>query len=412
MGSKPKPTMPNINPQILKWARESAGMSREVAAHKLPLGDAHGVAATDRLAALESGHEEPTRVQLRNMARSYRRPLISFYLEGVPQHGDRGHDFRRLPGPADPGESGLLDALLRDLKARQGLLRTALEDEEDTEPLAFIGSMTQKAGVRAVAQSITKTIGFSRDTYRRANGAAEALKWLRERAEVAGVFVLMVRNLGSYHTNFGTNVFRGIALTDFVAPLVAINAGDSKAAQAFTLLHELAHLWLGSSGVSGSATAEGGIERFCNDVASEMLVPANELEELELPPEFSIESAVDCINAFAGRRNVSRAMVAYKLFRDKRLNFDAWTDLRDYYKDHWLKEQRRQTQRQRTTKGGPDRNVVDRSRLGIGLLETTKRLLRGGGLSTTEAGKVLGVKPARVGTMLQLSGTRANAEKR
>jgi transcriptional regulator with XRE-family HTH domain len=71
--------MPRVNPEILSWARETAGLSRGEAVEKLGINDARGVAAVDRLAAIESGAAEPSRPLLLKMARHYRRPLVTFY---------------------------------------------------------------------------------------------------------------------------------------------------------------------------------------------------------------------------------------------------------------------------------------------------------------------------------------------
>src|SRR3546814_17037769 len=63
------------------------------------------------------------------------------------------------------------------------------------------------------------------------------------------------------------DAFRGFALADPIAPFVVINDRDAKTAWSFTLLHEVAHLWIGATGVSGGHF-EGSTEQFCNDVAS------------------------------------------------------------------------------------------------------------------------------------------------
>jgi len=89
--------MPAVNPEILQWARTTAGLPPEVAAHKLDIGDVRGVSGVERLAALEDGTAQPTAALLRRMAEQYRRPLVSFYLKSVPANGDRGEDFRTLP---------------------------------------------------------------------------------------------------------------------------------------------------------------------------------------------------------------------------------------------------------------------------------------------------------------------------
>src|SRR5258708_3216548 len=97
--------------------------------------------------------------------------------------------------------------------------------------------------------------------------AEEAFALLRSRVEAIGVFVLLVGNLGSHHTAIDVEAFRGFALSDEIAPFIVLNDQDARAAWSFTLIHELAHLWLGTTGVSG-AFADARIERFCNEVAA------------------------------------------------------------------------------------------------------------------------------------------------
>jgi transcriptional regulator with XRE-family HTH domain len=104
-----------VNPKILRWARETAGLSTEGAARKLGIRDARGIGAADRLLALEEGKAEIGRSMLVKMAKAYHRPLLAFYLEAPPPKGDRGEDFRNLPNRST-GSEALVDALVRDVK--------------------------------------------------------------------------------------------------------------------------------------------------------------------------------------------------------------------------------------------------------------------------------------------------------
>src|SRR5215470_8525273 len=180
--------MPRVNPEILRWARETAGLSPDEAARKLGMS---GETAIDRLAALEKGVRDPTRAMLANMAEKYHRPLLTFYLPKPPLKSDKGQDFRTLPEAPPPGANVLLDALLRDVQARQGLVRAALEEAEDDEPLAFVGSANITDGVDAVVASMRTILGVSLEKFRQQRTADDAFKLLRGGAEGAGVFVLL-----------------------------------------------------------------------------------------------------------------------------------------------------------------------------------------------------------------------------
>lgn len=107
-----------IQPKVLTWARETAGLSLDDAARALGLNAARGRTGVERLELMECGEDEPTRAVLLKMAKAYRWPLLVFYLAEPPKTGDRGQDFRTLSGHGKFNPE--LDALVRDIKARQG----------------------------------------------------------------------------------------------------------------------------------------------------------------------------------------------------------------------------------------------------------------------------------------------------
>ena len=233
-------TTVKVNPEILVWARETAGLTHEQAVKKIGIKPAYGIEAVDRLAALEAGTTEPTRPILVKMAKQYRRPLLTFYLSSPPQKGDRGTDFRTLSSDEHSAtDDARVDALIREMQARQSMVRAVLEDEDEAEPLAFIGSRSVSDGKMAVLQSLRTLLDIDIETYYRQSDAGEAFALLRQKTEDAGVFVLLQGDLGSYHTAIEAELFRGFVLADDVAPFIVINDNDSRAAWSFTLLHEL-----------------------------------------------------------------------------------------------------------------------------------------------------------------------------
>ena len=396
----PVKLMPKVNQGILRWARETAGLTPEQAAEKLQVRPARGLSPLNRLTALERGEEDPTRRMLAGMARVYRRPLVVFYMSRRPRRGDRGQDFRTLPEGRNAADEALLDALIRDVRARQGMVRAVIEDEDEAEVCAFVGSAKIADGVQALVASIQDRLGLSRETLYTQASPFDAFSLLRRHVESIGVFVLLKGDLGSYHSAMDVETFRGLALADSVAPFVVINDQDSKTAWSFTLIHELAHLWLGQTGVSGERT-ELGIERFCNDVAGQFLLPAEELDQLPLASAPDAEALRDLIADFAGRRNLSGPMVAYRLYRDGRVKYETWSHLSDTFREKWFQERDTQRQKSRQQEGGPNFYVVRAHRVGSALLNLVERMLGTGALTTSKAGKVLGVKPKQVEALLR-----------
>lgn len=392
--------MPSVNPEILIWARETAGLSLEQAAEALGISAAHGLTAIERLKAIESGYESPSRTLLLKMSKQYRRSLLNFYLSVPPRKGDRGQDFRTLPPDRSIDVDVLLDVLIRDLSARQNLVRSVLEDEEDVEPLQFIGSAKMADGVTTVLRSIQKTLGISLSDYRSRNTADDAFASLRNSAESAGIFVLLIGNLGSHHSAIPVEVFRGFAIADAIAPFVVINDQDAKTAWSFTLLHEIAHLWLGTTGVSG-IRAEIAIEQFCNDVAGEFLLPASELSKLPVNETANVDDAITLISEFASERHLSRPMVAYKLYRVGVIAQNTWHTLDTKLREIWLTEKAKRKENSPKSDSGPNYYVVRRHRLGSALLSFVSRTMNEGLLSPIKAAKVLGVKPRNVHPLLR-----------
>jgi Zn-dependent peptidase ImmA (M78 family) len=397
--------VPQVNPAVLRWARTTAGLQEAEAAAKINLAAARGQTAEERLQALEEGDEVPSRPLLLRMAHAYRRPLLTFYLSKPPRVVSRGEDFRTLPDEEAAEDEPVLDALLRGIQARQGMVRAALEDEGVTIQHDFVGSASMDDGVDALVENIREQLDLPLTEFRKARTAEDAFDTLRAVVERKGVFVLLVGDLGSHHSALDAEVFRGFALADNVAPFIVINDRDARAAWSFTLMHELAHIWLGYTGVSGGSP-EQRIERFCNDVASEYLLPEREAVRLEVNARGSTRELAEQITGFASRFRVSSSLVAYKIYRLGKINVDQWRSLRRYFKQLWLSERERRRGSDNEDSSGPTYYVVRRHRIGKALLSTTARLMANGDLTTSKAAIVLGVKPNQVSPLMELQRPR------
>jgi Zn-dependent peptidase ImmA (M78 family) len=392
--------MSAIQPEILTWARETARLSLDDAARAVGLKAAYGVSGAERLAKLEDGKVEPPRPLLEKMAKAYRRPLLVFYLSAPPKKGHRGQDFRTLPGrDLDNPE---LDALIRDIKGRQGLVRSILEDEEE-ESVDFVGTATMDVPAKALAVRVAQRFDIDLRRYRAEKTVEAAFSYLRAKIEDGGVFVLLLGNLGSHHTNIPVEIFRGFAIADKLAPMIVINDQDTKSAWSFTAMHELVHLWLGSTGISGTDTTDK-IEQYCNDVAGEILLPAEELKVFSDVSSF--DTAVKDITAFAARWRVSRSMVAFKLYRTGKISHAAWSRLNAEFHDDFLAFKQKESEQKKASDNGPDYYVVRRHRIGTALLGLVRRALDDGNLTYTKAGRVLGVKPGNVEPLLSTGAIR------
>ena len=289
------------------------------------------------------------------------------------------------------------------------MVRALLEEEDEAVPLPFVGCLTNHgsnwAGAVALRWRAEKKLqellgqDLSANTYYRQRNPREAFALLRSRIERAGVFVLLKGDLGSHHTAVEVDVFRGFAIADEVAPFVVINDQDSAPAWSFTLLHELVHLMLGHTGISGAIPGTG-IERLCNGVAAEWLLPAATLEQIEVNRHQDITEQARVIREFARPRNLSHTMVAYGLLKAERINQQMFDRQRLEFRKQWQHSRDRRRWTGRQSEGGPTYYAVRRHRVGNALRGLTHRMMGAGALSTTKAARILGVRPAIVGRLL------------
>ncbi len=391
----------NINPKMLTWAREAAGLSVAQAAQKLALRDTSKMTGAEKLQTLEAGGQVVSGSFIQKAAAVYRRPLTTFYLANPPPRGERGEDFRGTSNSASTRENAMLDALVRDITSRQKMLRELVIEEDDAEPLTFVGSLKPSDGVARGVTLMRDILAFPTPDQQKARNPAELFAALKTRAEVAGIYVLLVGDLGSHQTDIDSTVFRGFALADDIAPFVVINDNDAVVARSFTLVHELCHILIRASGISGpvSNLAQSRIERFCNDVAGEFLLPDEALIAAEI--DDNIEAALDATRAIASRWRISEGVVAYRLTRLNKVSEQVASALFATFAARWRSQKAQEKAERDPSDDGPSYYVVKRSRLGSPLLSVVRRAVQSDALTYTKAAKILGVNPSSVAPLLQ-----------
>ena len=391
-----------INPKILSWARETAGLTIEEAAEKLGLKDSARATAIEKLRALEDGKRGLPRTMLEKAASIYRRPLVTFYLSQTPERGERGEDFRATKAASDR-DNATLDALLRDVRARQQMVRVVLDDAEESERRPFVASARIEQGPKTVAVSIRSTLGVSEEQQKRSKDVGALFALLRSAAERIGIYVLLLGDVGSHHSDIGEDVFRGFALADDVAPFVVINDNDAAVARSFTLMHELAHIWIGESGISGPLrdVPDNVIERFCNDTASEFLLPSDAIPDYSALLRAPVNEVIAAIQTIGSAWKVSEPAVAYRFAQKGWISRTIASQLFAIYVDRWRHQQQREKENRQPDDTGPGYYTVGRFRLGAALLGVVRRALQDDTLTHTRAAKILGVGPASVSKLLQ-----------
>lgn len=258
-----------VKPALYRWAQERSGVPRPDLAARFP-----------KLPEWEGGRAEPTLKQLERLARATYTPVGFFFLDRPPEEQlpipdlRSGRNRRMRPSPH------LLDTIYI-CQQRQEWFRDYARASGDP-PLEFVGSLTTRTPALRAAATIRKALGFELEE-RPAGNVEDALRAFIERVEALGILVMRNGVVGNNtHRKLDPDEFRGFALSDDYAPLVFLNGADSKSAQMFTLAHELGHLWLGRSALDDSTAAsmpDDAIERWCNEVAAELLVPMDALKK-------------------------------------------------------------------------------------------------------------------------------------
>ena len=260
---------------VLRWAAQRARLHSDELTRRFP-----------KWPRWLNSEAQPTLKQLEDFARLTHTAIGYFFLPQPPALALPVPDFRTLRDEAlrEPS-AALLDTLYL-CQQRQDWFRDHAR-VNGLPALAFVGCAGLHEPPEAVARRMREVMHLSTDARRELPSWTDALRWFVTNAEDAGVLVMASSIVGSNsHRKLDVGEFRGFALADELAPLVFLNAADSKAAQMFTLAHELAHVWLGATGLSDPEVGrlpEQNTERWCNQVAAELLMPMEATREAHRP---------------------------------------------------------------------------------------------------------------------------------
>ena len=297
-----------VTPAVLRWALKRSRCSIEDFADRFP-----------RLISWEKGETSPTLRQLEDFANATHVPLGYLFLSDPPEEHMPIADFRRMSkGLSSDFSPELLDTIYGH-QERQDWYRDHLLSLGETS-LGFIGSVKPSASTVSTAASIAKTIGFSIAERQNLKSWEEALRFFIDQTSEAGVLVMVNGVVGSNtRRKLDPQEFRGFALSDSIAPLIFINGADTKAAQLFTLAHELAHVCLGETALSDTDASNvvhtRNTEVWCDKVAAELLVPMSSMKK-EYQKHVSLPEETERLARFF---KVSKLVILRRLYDAKEL---------------------------------------------------------------------------------------------
>ncbi|HNP98855.1 MAG TPA: XRE family transcriptional regulator [Bacteroidia bacterium] len=372
----------NINREVLKWARKTARITLEKAAATIGK-----TCKVERIKDWESpdGTEWPSVKQVEKLARLYRRPVDVFYLKYIPKDFPALKDFRKNK---DEGLSTALIFMMREIQEKQEWLSKFLAGNREKK-IEFVGKYTIKSPVETVAKDIRKTLNIQ-------PGKADLkpLKHWIDQAESKRIFVTLSSN---FHTRLklDSDTFKGFAIADKYAPFIFINADDWDHGQLFSLVHELAHIWIGVSGISNDTglTAEDPsglhvVEKFCRLVAEEALLPQTELAPfLQVKGELMLKHI-----AKAGRRlGVSNQAILARAFRLELINEEIFRNMMKEADQAWKEFLIKEAKKPKSS-GGPNYYIMQLRRSSRSFTNLVMDVYKSGKVNGEQASRLLSVR--------------------
>ena len=363
-----------LEPAVLRWARERARLGADTVAAKMGVRPAQ-VEAWERSGRISVSQAD-------RLARHTHTPVGYLYLREPPEDDLSIADFRAARGVRAWRPSPDLLDTVHAMTRRQAWMREELS-EDGAEALPFVGRAAGRTTTEAAA-AMRESLGLAADWSSRRRSWTDAVRHLRDRAEASGILVVFNGVVGNNtHRRLDRKEFQGFALVDRHAPLVFVNSADFKAAQMFTLAHELAHVFTGATGVSNlevDRAPDQEIETLCNRVAAEFLVP-----EEQLMVHWSGADAVgDAIQAVAKRFRVSVLAAARRVLDLGLIGRGDFRSLYDGYSEHAIR-------RREETAGGNFWNSQN-VRIGRRFGAAVSRAVKEGRLSYREAYSLTGLR--------------------
>jgi Zn-dependent peptidase ImmA (M78 family) len=314
MGAKGTP-VGGVQPRLLKWARETANMTSAEVAQKFNK-------RAEDVEDWEEGRSAPTYSQLERLAYDvYKRPLAIFFLPDPPAEPRPRSEFRSLP----EADLTLLQRqtvlLIRKGHSYQAALGELYEGRNPVDrPIFRELTLRTDRPISRQAVQIRTALEVSLDTVRAEPDANSALKLWRGAIESKGIFV--------FKDSFKQRDISGFCLVHPEFPIILINNSTTKTRQIFSLIHELTHLLFNRSGISRFddrgidelPQQDRSVERFCNAMAAEVLVPTADFEiavrEWGGDPRTASD---DSFGELASRYHVSRSVILRRFLEEGRV---------------------------------------------------------------------------------------------
>ena len=364
-----------INPDILIWARRRSQLSQSVLAKKLST-------SAETLNKWEMGQKAPTIRQAQAIAAKTHIPLGYLYLNEPPIERLDLPDLRTVNGIQPNFPSSELLELAALMRERVSWYAEYLRDQGLTSNNC-VGRRSSTEDVNQIVNDIRRTLAISEGDY-----SADQDKYLRlliKKIEQAGILVMKQATIRN-HRHLSVSEFRGFAISDPVAPLIFINFADVSCARLFTLIHELAHIWLGQSGISDAhPDTDKAIEIKCNAIAAQFLVPEDQFLSSWQNERSWMENIVQLRSQF----RTSRWVIARRAESLGKITLPQ-------YREYTAELRAEYVERDKNRKDGGDFYITKKSQISKPFSKAIVSEALSGKLLLREAGQLLDMRPPHV----------------
>lgn len=364
-----------INPDIISWAIKRSGLNMSDISKKLSIKE-------EKLAEIEQGKASIAFGKAKQFANITDIPFGFLFLNEVPKEDKLAlPDLRTIDSEELSEPSQTLKGIIRLNQERVEWYRAYLS-ELGVEENAYVGSLS-KVNINEMVSFLNEKLNVNKT-----KDAQDYYRKLVKSIEALGIMVIQDSNLGHYTKPLNIEEFRGFAIADDVAPLIFINTADSLNAQLFTLIHELAHILKGESGVSdNSVSSVDPTEQFCNAVAGEFLVPKEEFaKQWNSLDENSLDIAFETL---AKSFHVSRHVIARRAFTLSYINKKQYENYIHKIREEYLASRKK-------SDSGPSYYVVKNSKLSSQLSQAVISQSFSGKMLYRDAGYILGMNPSKL----------------
>jgi len=372
----------DVNPEVFKWLRVSAGWSIEEVSKRIKT-------TPEIVKAFETGEKKPTLRQLKELSQAFRRPIAAFLLSEPRKEKPKPKDYRFIPNKTNIFDKKTI-LVLRKARNLQEIGKE-LSKNIDYETKAKIKKVNLSDNPEEIAQKYREIFGLSEEKQRKFKTPYEFFSYLRDILENMNILV--------FQFSMPVEDARGFVLSDDFPAVIVVSTKDGIEARLFSLMHEFGHILLGESVIDFpdiSIPYRNKIEKWCNEFASSFLLPK---EDARIIFERNRNKLTDkkTLHSLSRKYKVSKAML---LFNMMKLNYITPTDYENIINRYKLKPEEVKKKGEKTGGGIPaDKKCI--SEIGTKFISLVANNYDRGYITYTDALNYLSIKSKNFDKVLE-----------